>query len=172
MAISGKWTRRIALLVFPLVSVIGLSAQTLTTLADFNGLDGWYLYEPLTQGLNGNFYGTTYQGGDYGYGNVFEITPTGTLTLCTVFVPPVPRARTAHGPTAVWSRLRTGAFTGPPVSAARRLCAAATTVAAQFSKSRWGAPSFSSTLSVRKAIVLMGHSQPELWLPPMESSTE
>jgi len=34
----------------------------------------------LVQGSDGNFYGTTTEGGAYGYGTVFKITPSGTLT--------------------------------------------------------------------------------------------
>jgi uncharacterized repeat protein (TIGR03803 family) len=34
----------------------------------------------LVQGSDGNFYGTTDQGGAYGYGTIFKITPSGTLT--------------------------------------------------------------------------------------------
>jgi uncharacterized repeat protein (TIGR03803 family) len=38
-----------------------------------------YLIAPLIQGMDGNFYGTTYLGGDYGCGSIFKITHTGTL---------------------------------------------------------------------------------------------
>ena len=34
---------------------------------------------------NGNFYGTTHSGGTYGYGTVFEITPSGTETILHSF---------------------------------------------------------------------------------------
>lgn len=37
--------------------------------------DGGYPYAGLTLDGAGNLYGTTYQGGTYGYGTVFEITP-------------------------------------------------------------------------------------------------
>jgi uncharacterized repeat protein (TIGR03803 family) len=45
---------------------------------------------PLTTLLlasDGNFYGTTYQGGDYNYGTVFKITPAGKLTTLHSFEP-------------------------------------------------------------------------------------
>jgi uncharacterized repeat protein (TIGR03803 family) len=56
------------------------SAQTLTTLWQFNGTDGWLAYAGLVQGSDGNFYGTTYAGGTNNGGTVFRITPQGTLT--------------------------------------------------------------------------------------------
>jgi len=42
--------------------------------------DGASSEGPLVQGTDGNFYGTTYAGGINGYGTIFEITPSGTLT--------------------------------------------------------------------------------------------
>ncbi|MGA2373128.1 MAG: choice-of-anchor tandem repeat GloVer-containing protein [Candidatus Korobacteraceae bacterium] len=60
-------------------------AQTLTTLASFNGANGAELYASLVQGSDGNFYGTTYSGGANDYGTVFKITPTGTLTTLYSF---------------------------------------------------------------------------------------
>src|ERR1017187_8845912 len=54
---------------------------TLTTLHSFNGTDGEGPVAGLVQAANGTFYGTTYGGGaNGGYGTVFKITPTGTLT--------------------------------------------------------------------------------------------
>src|SRR5579863_4026447 len=64
-------------------------AQTFTSLHSFNGTDGnnpYFVF--LAQGFDGNFYGTTYNGGSTGSGNVFKITTGGTLTsiysFCTV----------------------------------------------------------------------------------------
>ena len=64
---------------------------TLTTLYSFCGqsgcTDGEYTYAGLVQAANGDFYGTTSQGGagsncpyTWGCGTVFKITPGGTLT--------------------------------------------------------------------------------------------
>src|SRR5262249_5850821 len=39
----------------------------------------------LTLGTDGNFYGTTAQGGAHGSGTIFNITPTGTLTVLYSF---------------------------------------------------------------------------------------
>jgi uncharacterized repeat protein (TIGR03803 family) len=59
-------------------------AGTLTTLYSFcaqtNCADGAYPYAALVQGTDGNFYGTTNEGGTRTYGTVFKITRGGTLT--------------------------------------------------------------------------------------------
>ena len=39
----------------------------------------------LVQGTDGNFYGTTYQGGSTGDGTVFQMTPSGTVTILHSF---------------------------------------------------------------------------------------
>jgi uncharacterized repeat protein (TIGR03803 family) len=70
------------ILMFLISVAIALTAQTFTTLADFDGSDG---AGPdllsLAQGIDGNFYGTTHLGGTYGdLGTVFQVTPAGTLT--------------------------------------------------------------------------------------------
>jgi uncharacterized repeat protein (TIGR03803 family) len=69
---------------------------TLTTLRSFDGSDG-SLPMGLVQGTDGNFYGTTNEGGadgacnDYfnGCGTVFKITPRGTFTTLHSFVYPI-----------------------------------------------------------------------------------
>ncbi|HVM62275.1 MAG TPA: choice-of-anchor tandem repeat GloVer-containing protein [Verrucomicrobiae bacterium] len=55
---------------------------TLTTLWQFSGgTDGGGPEAGLVQGVDSNFYGTTYEGGtNAGFGTVFKITPQGTLT--------------------------------------------------------------------------------------------
>jgi uncharacterized repeat protein (TIGR03803 family) len=58
----------------------------LTTLYSFtDGADGSDPEAGLVQGLDGNFYGTTFAGGDYGQGTVFEITAAGALTTLYSF---------------------------------------------------------------------------------------
>jgi uncharacterized repeat protein (TIGR03803 family) len=54
---------------------------TFTTLHSFVGAsDGAYPYAALLQGRDGNFYGTTFEGGTDSAGTVFKITPRGVLT--------------------------------------------------------------------------------------------
>ena len=59
----------------------------LTTLYRFCDISGCGAYPEagLIQATNGNLYGTTFQGGAYGYGMVFEITPSGKLTTLYSF---------------------------------------------------------------------------------------
>jgi len=61
---------------------------TLTTLHSFAGADGAIPTAGLVQATDGNFYGTTYGGyysGNYTFGTVFRITPSGTLTTLYSF---------------------------------------------------------------------------------------
>jgi uncharacterized repeat protein (TIGR03803 family) len=62
---------------------------TLTTLYSFCSqsgcTDGAYPYAGLVQATNGNFYGTMLGGGADGWGTVFKITPSGTLTTLYSF---------------------------------------------------------------------------------------
>jgi uncharacterized repeat protein (TIGR03803 family) len=56
-------------------------AQTLTTLTSFTGSNGANPQSTLIQGIDGNLYGTTAQGGAHNSGGtVFKVTPGGTLT--------------------------------------------------------------------------------------------
>jgi uncharacterized repeat protein (TIGR03803 family) len=56
------------------------SSGTLTTLHSFDGTDGWKPIAGVMQAADGNFYGTTTDGGIYSGGTVFKMTPSGTLT--------------------------------------------------------------------------------------------
>ena len=55
-------------------------AVTFTTLYSFSDNDGIGPQNNLVEGSDGNFYGTTYQGGPNQFGTVFQITPAGVLT--------------------------------------------------------------------------------------------
>jgi uncharacterized repeat protein (TIGR03803 family) len=66
------------------------SAQTITTLALFDGFNGAGPYTaPLVQGTDGNFYGTTAYGGancfPSGCGTIFKVTPQGAITTLYSF---------------------------------------------------------------------------------------
>ncbi len=67
------------------------SAQTLTTLVSLNGINGSQPRAGLVQGRDGNFYGTTTDGGGStacfgsGCGTIFRMTPTGILTTLVRF---------------------------------------------------------------------------------------
>ena len=79
---SGKFsagTTIYLLFVFCAATVIASPAQ-LTTLASFSGSNGANPQASLVRGTDGNFYGTTYEGGTNDFGTVFKITPSGTLT--------------------------------------------------------------------------------------------
>ena len=87
----------IALRIFGLLAVAAFVAglapgqsrsATLTTLVNFNGTNGSLPYAGLIADANGNLFGTTYVGGEYGYGTVFEIakTATGYASIPTTLV--------------------------------------------------------------------------------------
>lgn len=67
------------------IPVVG-RAQTVTTLATFNGVNGANpLFASLVQGVDGNLYGTTQSGGAHRQGTVFKVTPLGALTTLYSF---------------------------------------------------------------------------------------
>jgi uncharacterized repeat protein (TIGR03803 family) len=56
-------------------------AQTFTTLAAFNGVNGNApFFGSLAQDTNGNYYGASFYGGQNGFGNIFQLTSAGKLT--------------------------------------------------------------------------------------------
>jgi uncharacterized repeat protein (TIGR03803 family) len=57
----------------------------LTSLHSFDATDGTRPVGGLVQGADGTFYGTTLNGGTYGYGTVFSVTASGTLTTLHSF---------------------------------------------------------------------------------------
>ena len=74
---------------------------TLTTLYSFCSFtdcgDGAVPYAGLVQGIDGNFYGTTYYGGAKGYGEIFEITPSGTLSIMHSFCSTIQNGQCTDG---------------------------------------------------------------------------
>jgi uncharacterized repeat protein (TIGR03803 family) len=75
----------------PRGTVFSLSpGGTETLLHDFTGgvgpsTDGYGIGSPVIQASDGNFYGTAYQGGAFGYGCVYKVTPQGTETVLYSF---------------------------------------------------------------------------------------
>jgi uncharacterized repeat protein (TIGR03803 family) len=67
--------------VFGALVVLGSPAKALASPIIFNNPQT----NTLVQGFNGNFYGTTTDGGKFGSGTVFEITPRGKLTTLYSF---------------------------------------------------------------------------------------
>jgi uncharacterized repeat protein (TIGR03803 family) len=81
-----NWGKRAyAVLVLCAATAIALPAQTFTTLVSFDGTNGQDSRAALVQATNGDFYGTTLEGGANGYGTIFQITPSGTLTTLYSF---------------------------------------------------------------------------------------
>ena len=79
------WMRACAVFLFCATTAIALPAQTFKTLHSFDVTDGQYPEAGLVQGTNGDFYGTTFEGGANNDGTVFKITPSGTLTTLHSF---------------------------------------------------------------------------------------
>ncbi|HEV2383356.1 MAG TPA: choice-of-anchor tandem repeat GloVer-containing protein [Terriglobia bacterium] len=95
MNLSG-WKANFVLCILCAATTIAAHAQTLTTLASFNGTDGSQPSVPLIQGLDGNLYGETFGGGivsqlcsstlsGAGCGTFFKITAAGALTTLYAF---------------------------------------------------------------------------------------
>ncbi len=72
-------SKTVCVFVFCVATAIVSLAQILTTLHSFDNTDGAYPFAGLVQATDGNFYGTTYNGGANNEGAVFKITPSGTL---------------------------------------------------------------------------------------------
>jgi uncharacterized repeat protein (TIGR03803 family) len=91
-------------------SVFKLTPQgMLTTLHSFTGMgnDGLNPFAGLVSGGNGNFYGTTWWGGEFELGNVFQITPSGTYQTIYSF-----HGTDGYGPAAALVPAANGSFYG------------------------------------------------------------
>jgi uncharacterized repeat protein (TIGR03803 family) len=88
---SGDKFRAIATLILFIGIAIGSQAQTFTALWTFSNQDGNQPQGTLILASDGNFYGTTYQGGNlndcqlYGCGTVFRLIPPNVLTTIYAF---------------------------------------------------------------------------------------
>lgn len=87
----NQWKGACAIFLLCAATAIGAPGQTFTTLLTFDGTNGAYpAFVTLLQGADGNFYGTTRQGGTFNgclpdCGTVFKITPRGTLITLHTF---------------------------------------------------------------------------------------
>ena len=99
--------------VFCAATAIASTAQTLTTLVNFDGSNG-DSPSALIQATDGNFYGTTNGGGAYYiYGTIFKMTPSGTLTTLYSFCPqPEPYCADGASPDAGLLQATDGNFYG------------------------------------------------------------
>src|ERR1039458_9715515 len=81
-----NWGKMVyAVFVLCAATAVVLPARTFTTLHSFDGTDGGQPTAGLVQASNGDFYGTTLNGGAGGNGTVFKITPSATLTTLYSF---------------------------------------------------------------------------------------
>jgi uncharacterized repeat protein (TIGR03803 family) len=77
----GFWRLFSIFIVLLVATVIASPAQTLTTLHNFTGPDGNGPAGSLILARDGNYYGTTDQGGTANAGVIFKMTPTGTVSV-------------------------------------------------------------------------------------------
>src|SRR5207237_8131055 len=63
----------------------GPPAGALTVLSSCDRVNGAGSYAGVIQGADGNFYGTTQNGGRYALGNVYRVTSAGTVTTVMSF---------------------------------------------------------------------------------------
>jgi uncharacterized repeat protein (TIGR03803 family) len=77
---------------------ISAPAQVFTTLVNFAGEDGYPRLMSLVQGHDGNLYGTTSYGGLQGGGQVFVMTPEGTVTTLYSFCSQPPNCSDGFSP--------------------------------------------------------------------------
>lgn len=76
--------RGCALLLLCATTSVSLPAQTFTVLHTLNGTNGESAFAAMVQATDGNFYGTSINGGNF-YGNVFRVTTTGTVGTLHAF---------------------------------------------------------------------------------------
>jgi uncharacterized repeat protein (TIGR03803 family) len=89
MAKHSGLKKAYAVLLFCATTAISSPGQTIEPLASFDGTNGRNpFYMSLVQGTDGNFYGTTANGGSNDRGTVFMVSPMGMLTTLYSFCAP------------------------------------------------------------------------------------
>ena len=83
----NNWTQLCLIFLLWVMTAVAARAQVFNTLLSFDGANG---YAPgsrmsLIQGIDGDFYGTTSEGGAYGHGNIFRLSSDGILTTIYSF---------------------------------------------------------------------------------------
>jgi uncharacterized repeat protein (TIGR03803 family) len=122
MPIITHW-RAICAIFIVCVAISIASAQTFTSIFNFEATNGSSPNGPLVQGRNGNFYGTTLGGGNlncfkggygnpYGCGVVFRVTPEGKLTVLYTFCAEFPTCSEGVYPFAGLTLANDGNFYG------------------------------------------------------------
>ncbi len=86
--------------VFTFSLAVHAQAQTFSYLASFDGTNGLQPFGSVMQATDGNFYGTTTNGGGHGWGNVYRITPSGEITSIYDFCK---RPNCTDGTTPEWA---------------------------------------------------------------------
>ena len=71
----------VGLILFCVALAVTASAQTFTSLAQLTEAEMDPLYNSLVQGTDGNFYGTSRDGGTNHTGSVYKVTPDGTVSV-------------------------------------------------------------------------------------------
>jgi uncharacterized repeat protein (TIGR03803 family) len=86
--------------------------STFVTLYQFSNVDGSYPGAALVQSYDGNYYGTTIEGGAYGNGTVYRISPQGTLTTLYSFTGSADGGYPDHGSQVSGKGTTMGSFDG------------------------------------------------------------
>ena len=96
-----SFSNMVCLVLLFCATAIASPAQTLTTLYSFCGqpecVDGETPIATVVQATDGNFYGTTFEGGTYNAGTIFKVTPSGMLTTIYNFCS-LANCTDGHGP--------------------------------------------------------------------------
>jgi uncharacterized repeat protein (TIGR03803 family) len=86
---EGCWSfskARMIALVLLIAASVTASSQTFTIVHNFDNSEGAYSYfDNLTQGFDGNLWGTTFAQGAYDDGTAYRMTPEGSLTVLNDF---------------------------------------------------------------------------------------